>query len=75
MLAEIATNKEYCPHSGKECFNTKWDAERALKSMNRKMKGGSVYRCEYCGKWHTTSCSYRKSKAVHTFWKKQNKGL
>lgn len=53
----------YCPVCGKRQYNTKGEAERVLAQLKRKRKGyGSVYLCNRCGHWHTTSESWERSK-------------
>ena len=53
----------YCPVCGKRQYQTKGEAERVLAQLKRKRKGyGSVYLCNRCGHWHTTSESWERSK-------------
>ena len=53
----------YCPVCGKRQYQTKGEAERVLAQLKRKRKGyGSVYLCNRCGHWHTTSESRERSK-------------
>lgn len=53
----------YCPVCGKRQYQTKGEAERVLAQLKRKRKGyGSVYFCNRCGHWHTTSESWERSK-------------
>lgn len=53
----------YCPVCGKRKYQTKGEAERVLAKLKRKRKGyGSVYLCNRCGQWHTTSESWERSK-------------
>lgn len=56
---------EYCPDKGKRIFLTKGGAERAARDIRRKRKGVcSVYQCNHCGHFHTTSMSYQQSKNI-----------
>lgn len=54
----------YCPVSGKECFDSRALAEKAMRRLNkRSAKQGSVYQCPECGKWHITHYGYNKDKS------------
>lgn len=60
MKQAINKNK-HCPVTGKICFSTK---KKAIKQVQRSIAyamkseavkpNGSVYKCRFCGKWHTT---------------------
>ena len=55
----------YCPTSGKECFDTKGDAQKAMHRLDKKgTKKGAVYFCPDCNKWHITHYGYSKSKNI-----------
>lgn len=48
----------------KKCYQTRKEAKKDLKRMNKiytYMKLRSVYYCEQCSMWHTTSMNYTKS--------------
>lgn len=55
----------YCITSGKECFDTKGDAQKAMHRLDKKgAKKGAVYFCPDCNKWHITHYGYSKSKNI-----------
>lgn len=63
---------EYCPVCGKQCFNTKGEAQKAMRNMDKKSaKNGAVYFCPECQKWHTTHWSYQKSKLIRQVKEKE----
>ena len=58
--------RTYCDESGKVCFDTRAEAERAARSMERRHKGNgiSVYMCNACGCYHVTRAGYTISKDI-----------
>ncbi len=66
----------YCPTSGKECFDSRFLAQKAMSRLNKKSsKSGSVYLCPDCGKWHITHHSYSHSKDINSKRKKDMAGI
>lgn len=62
-------NIEYCGMTGKQKFDRKAQAERVAYRMKKRAHCktyGSVYMCEYCGKYHVTHYSYERSRAFRT---------
>lgn len=49
-----------CPVTGKRQYRSYYSADRRLKKEKNKYlnKGGWVYRCQYCQKWHITYHTY-----------------
>ena len=72
--AALAAHKEeyrnaevqYCSESGKICCETRADAERMARSIekNHGGRGISVYRCDTCGCYHVTRAGYEMSKNI-----------
>lgn len=70
-------NKSFCPRCGKECFDRRAQAEKVVyehKKRNHEKVGGSVYLCEFCGKYHISHYSYSNSKQKKTAYHRR-KGL
>lgn len=56
---------QYCPESGKLCFPSRQEAERAARNMQSRRKGmPSVYLCNTCHTFHLTHYNYEHCKAV-----------
>lgn len=67
---------EWCEVTGKYRYQTKGDAQRALKNLSKR-KGctGACYQCPDCHDWHITHYSYRKSKAIRSSIRKKEHGF
>ena len=68
------TNAKYCWRTGKECFDKRSQAERVAYRLNRRRhctRRGSVYLCEYCGKYHVTHYSYEQSRRLMAHYKER----
>lgn len=57
---------EYCPECGKVCCETRAEAERMARNIERRHKGHgiSVYMCDACGMYHVTRAGYERSKLI-----------
>lgn len=53
-----------CPVTGKRQYRSYYSADRRLKREKKqyKNKGGWVYKCSHCGKWHITYHTYSHDK-------------
>ena len=62
-------NVQYCPATGKQCFDRRTQAEkvayRTKQRLHCKTKG-AVYLCPECGKYHVTHYTYETSKDFRT---------
>lgn len=65
----------YCPDSGKICYDTRSEAERTTRDIERTHHGRnlSVYMCNACGCYHVSRAGYEKSKLIRQ-GKMLNKG-
>lgn len=64
----------YCEFSGKQCFDSRQDAEKALRNQRLRKNRGSVYFCEKCKTYHISSIPYHGSKNIQVLKKKHIKG-
>ena len=65
------SNEEFCNTTGKRKFETRNDAQRALRNIhNRKGGNGAAYLCPDCHRWHITHLSYQRSKEIRTVKKR-----
>ena len=68
------SKRSYCPVSGKEQFDRRATAERALYGVHRRNhnnKPGAVYLCQHWGKYHITHYTYERCKQMKTLKKKR----
>lgn len=57
----------YCPTSGKECFDSRYLAQKAMSRLDKKSsKRGHVYLCPDCGKFHISHYSYSQGKDINS---------
>lgn len=65
----------FCPDCGKECFETRERARKALENVNRRNRAnGSVYFCPGCNSWHISHVRYKTGKAIRDSIKKRGYG-
>lgn len=58
-----AQERRYCPVCGKECFDSRHLAQKAMQRIDKHCKKkGSTYFCPDCEKWHITHYTYQSKK-------------
>ena len=63
-----------CPATGKRQYRSYYSADRRLKKekCKYKNKGGWVYKCEHCKKWHITYHTYSHDRGKYKRSSKNN---